>query len=147
MESYERARIDSYFSRITNRFPITEPVSSFVVTHLLPERPSFLMAVARVSTVRGVLPKPKSVHQPTFAAIRPVYPTHELSRALFDDADCALAYFEEHAAGETVVLLDVGGYFAPCLADLCARFSGHIAGVVEDTENGHRRYEDVGKLP
>jgi adenosylhomocysteinase len=80
-------------------------------------------------------------------ALRPVYPTHELSRTLFGDSGRALDYFEEHAAGERVALLDVGGYFAPCLVYLCARFSGHIAGVVEDTENGHRRYAGVGKLP
>lgn len=39
----------------------------------------------------------------------------------------------------TLVLLDVGGYFAPALADACTRYSGKILGVVEDTENGLRR--------
>jgi adenosylhomocysteinase len=45
------------------------------------------------------------------------------------------------------VLLDVGGYFAPVLGALCDRFSGRILGVVEDTENGHRRYLELGKPP
>lgn len=51
------------------------------------------------------------------------------------------------AAGERLVLLDVGGYFAPALTELCDRFSGEIVGVVEDTENGHRRYLDHDKPP
>jgi adenosylhomocysteinase len=46
-----------------------------------------------------------------------------------------------------LVLLDVGGYFAPSLHHLCAQFSGDIVGVVEDTENGHQRYATLDKLP
>lgn len=41
----------------------------------------------------------------------------------------------------------MGGYFAPSLHALCERFSGSIVGVVEDTENGHRRYASLDKLP
>lgn len=44
-------------------------------------------------------------------------------------------------------MLDVGGYFAGVLDHLCAQFSGKIAGVVEDTENGHQRYAELDKLP
>ena len=43
------------------------------------------------------------------------------------------------------MLLDVGGYFASVLPVLCDRFSGRILGVVEDTENGHRRYLELAK--
>lgn len=45
------------------------------------------------------------------------------------------------------MLLDVGGYFAATLIDVCARFSGEIVGVVEGTENGFRRYLDLEKPP
>jgi hypothetical protein len=45
------------------------------------------------------------------------------------------------------LLLDVGGYFAPVLTALPGRFTGRLAGVVEDTENGHRRYESLDKPP
>jgi adenosylhomocysteinase len=45
------------------------------------------------------------------------------------------------------VLSDVGGYFAPALSELCAALPGRVAGVVEDTENGHRRYEALPELP
>jgi S-adenosylhomocysteine hydrolase len=43
--------------------------------------------------------------------------------------------------------LDVGGYFAPALPDLHGRFTGRIAGVIEDTEHGRRCYADLDKLP
>lgn len=41
----------------------------------------------------------------------------------------------------------MGGYFAPALGALCAALPGRIAGVVEDTENGLRRYEALSELP
>lgn len=71
----------------------------------------------------------------------------ELSRGMFSDPDTAVSYLETRAAGENVVLLDVGGYFAPSLDALCEQFSGTILGVVEDTENGHKRYAERDKLP
>jgi adenosylhomocysteinase len=45
------------------------------------------------------------------------------------------------------VLLDVGGYFALSLQALSDRFTGRLLGVIEDTENGHKRYAEMGKLP
>ncbi|MEV5543987.1 adenosylhomocysteinase [Saccharopolyspora shandongensis] len=94
-----------------------------------------------------MLPKPKSIDN---IAARQVeadgYVCDRLSRDLFSDADRAVDYLEARAAGKPVVLLDVGGYFAPVLTELCDRFSGEVLGVVEDTENGHQRYQDL-KLP
>ncbi|WP_329146887.1 NAD-binding protein [Streptomyces niveus] len=148
METFERARLDAYFSRIASRFTPAERPAAFLITHLLPERPAFVRGVGAVTELRAVLPKPKSVHG---QALRQVegdgYACDKLTRELFADPDRALRYFEERAAGRRVVLLDVGGYFSPALDALCDRFSGQILGVVEDTENGHRRYADHDKLP
>ncbi|MFC1418417.1 adenosylhomocysteinase [Streptacidiphilus cavernicola] len=147
MESFERARLDAYFARVTAQFPAESPVTSFLITHLLPERPCFVRAVAQASQLRAVLPKPKSIHPGVRREIEQTVPCDTLTRDLFADADAAIDYLETHAAGESVVLLDVGGYFAPALAEVAARFSGRLLGVVEDTENGHRRYAELDKLP
>ncbi len=121
--------------------------TSFLVTHLLAERPGFVRAVAAQSRLRAVLPKPKSIDSAARREVEQTVPCDALSRELFADPDTALDYFESRAAGEPVVLLDVGGYFAPTLADLHGRFSGRLVGVIEDTENGHRRYAELDKLP
>ncbi|GAA0374002.1 adenosylhomocysteinase [Streptomyces blastmyceticus] len=146
METFERARLDAYFGRIASRFAPEERPVSFLITHLLPERPAFVRGIAGVTELRAVLPKPKSVHA---EALRQVesdgHACDRLSRDMFADPDRAVRYIEARAAGRPVVLLDVGGYFAPALGALCDRFSGRLLGVVEDTENGHRRYADLGK--
>jgi len=147
MEQFERARLDSYFTRVAAEFTPAEPPTSFLITHLLPERPSFVRAVASASQLRAVLPKPKSINAGARREVEQFTQCDELSRELFTDPETCLDYVESRAAGESVVLLDVGGYFAPALDTLCDRFSGRILGVVEDTENGHKRYVEHDKLP
>ncbi|MCA1219876.1 adenosylhomocysteinase [Streptomyces sp. 8L] len=147
MEQFERARLDSYFARIAAAFAPVDRPSSFLITHLLPERPSFVRAVGIGTKLRAVLPKPKSIDPAARREIERTTQCDILSRELFEDAEATVDYVESRAAGENVVLCDVGGYFAPTLDTLCDRFSGRILGVVEDTENGHKRYAERDKLP
>jgi hypothetical protein len=62
MESFERVRLDVYFAEIAAQFAPADRLTSFLITHLLPERPAFVRAVASMSRLRTVLPKPKSIH-------------------------------------------------------------------------------------
>ncbi|MFJ8754410.1 adenosylhomocysteinase [Streptomyces sp. NPDC102441] len=147
MEAFENARLDAYFARINARFRPAEQPASLLITHLLPERPSFVRAVAAASELRAVLPKPKSISIPAQREVEKFTQCAPLSRELFTDPGSAVDFLESRAAGAPLVLLDVGGYFAPSLEAICDRFSGRVLGVVEDTENGHRRYADIEKLP
>lgn len=148
METFETARLDRYFRTVTDALTAgTADARTLVITHLLADRPSFVRAVDRVAPVVAVLPKPKSADRDAVRAVGRAYPVDPLTRQQFADPDAAVAYLEQRAAGAAVVLLDVGGYFAPVLGALCDRFSGRILGVVEDTENGHRRYAELGKPP
>ncbi|MFB7323400.1 adenosylhomocysteinase [Streptomyces sp. NPDC056190] len=147
MEAFERARLDSFFGRIAREFACDPAPASFLITHLLPERPSFVRAVAQATRLKAVLPKPKSITQEAYREVVSSFDCDELSRDLFATGDSAISYLESRAAGEEVILLDVGGYFAPALTEICDRFSGRILGIVEDTENGHRRYANLPKLP
>lgn len=147
LEDFECNRIASYFSRIVHHNTPGTRVSTIAITHMLTGRPIFLRAVASMSHLRAVLPKPKSIDQAAMREASSLWQVDKLDRGKLASADEALAYIEARAAGERLVLLDVGGYFAPTLPELCDRFSGEIAGVVEDTENGHRRYLHYEKPP
>lgn len=142
-----RSRIEQYFLAINNAFPATHDVASIVITHMLPDRPYFLDAVARGADLISVLPKPRSCDPATRAAVSSRYHCDDLDRDRFTHTGKVLAYIEERAAGRDLVLLDIGGYFAPALTSLCRQFSGRIVGVIEDTENGYRKYLSCGKLP
>jgi adenosylhomocysteinase len=49
--------------------------------------------------------------------------------------------------GCRIALNEIGGYFAPFLNAIYAEMGGSIAGCVEDTQNGHVRYEQAKPLP
>lgn len=145
LEDFERSRVDAFFRRIVA--DTSRNVASVVVTHLLQERPAFIRALARASRVVAVLPKPKSINGQALREVAETFHVDRLDRARFADPARALDYLEQRAPGQRLVLLDVGGYFADCLAHLCAEYSGRILGVVEDTENGYQRYLALDKLP
>jgi adenosylhomocysteinase len=147
MESYERHRIEAFLYCIAQCFPIAIPASSVVITHLLAERPAFLNAINAITPVKAVLPKPRSICPTALEEVQARLLVSALSRERFSAPGAAIDYLEDVAAGQRLVLLDIGGYFAPCLEEICACFSGTITGVVEDTENGLRRYENLSKLP
>jgi adenosylhomocysteinase len=147
VENFERSRVTAYFRRITNRYATGSRPSAVLVTHLLDDRPLFVAAVSRLSTLAAVLPKPKSVDLRALQEVSQMVPCDTLDRQRLAQGDQLAGYLESRAAGQDLVLLDVGGYFAPALEEACARFSGRILGVVEDTENGLRRYLEHDKLP
>jgi adenosylhomocysteinase len=147
VEVFERAHLNAYFGRIVSHFPAAPRLSSFLITHLLAERPAFVQAVASQTRLVAVLPKPKSINFGAKQEIEKLAACDTLTREQFGDVDTAVEYFESRAPGADVVLLDVGGYFAPVLGELAERFSGRVVGVVEDTENGHQRYQELGKWP
>ncbi|PNE32549.1 adenosylhomocysteinase [Streptomyces eurocidicus] len=147
MNDLDTRRLSAYFDDVVTQFPAERPTASLLITHLLPERPVFVDAVAGLSDLRAVLPKPKSICPTALEAVERTAICDPLSRETFSDPAAVVAYLESRAAGLPVVLLDIGGYFAPSLSEICDRFSGRVLGVVEDTENGHRRYAGPDKLP
>ncbi|SEH01774.1 adenosylhomocysteinase [Nonomuraea solani] len=140
------APADMFFSWLASTLPATD-AASLVISHLLPGQMDFLSALDHTTPIAAVLPKPKSVNalvrEETAAAFR----CDRLDRVRCADPRWLTDYVGERAQGRRVVLSDVGGYFAPALAALCAALPDQVAGVVEDTENGHRRYEALPALP
>ncbi|MCD0451339.1 adenosylhomocysteinase [Actinocorallia sp. API 0066] len=145
LEDFEVSRVESFFGKVAPT--PNDDVSGVVITHLLAERPTFLRAVGRVCDIASVLPKPKSIDHTAQAVVANLMKVDPLDRQRFSDPDAVLQFLESRAAGRRLILLDVGGYFAPTLTHVCARFSGELIGVVEDTENGHQRYASLEKLP
>jgi adenosylhomocysteinase len=122
-------------------------VSSLVVTHALPGQVGFLASLSHAAPIAAVLPKARSADQAVVAELTSRYQVDGLDRARFSDPRWLIEYVSRRADGRRVVLADMGGYFAPALGELCSALPGQVAGVVEDTENGHQRYEAAGWLP
>jgi len=120
--------------------------ATLVVTHLLPDRPFFLDALARIAQIACVLPKPKSINRTVLLRIRDRYSIEVADRAALGDRERVSALLSRHGINQRpLVVIDIGGYFAPAVGHLAD--SASLAGVVEDTENGHQKYERELQVP
>lgn len=143
----ELEQLVRYFGEVVAAYPVRHRSAAVVVTHLLPERPVFLSAVAAGSELVSLIPKPRSIDPLTLTRVADALSVHRLSRDDCADPVRLLNHLEGCVAGQAVVLVDIGGYFAPALAEVAEHFSGRVLGVVEDTENGLQRYQRIEMLP
>lgn len=146
MDTLDRGRVLGFFRQVTSRFPVRSGLSVLVVTHLIPDRPFFIEALSDVLDVCSVFAKPKSIHPNVKNWLAHKYPIDEMSRGLLATDRQAIALIERRAGGAPLIILDIGGYFAPTINYIAKHYSGKLVGVVEDTENGHRRYLSVRNL-
>jgi adenosylhomocysteinase len=100
----------------------------------------FLDALAQVADIACVLPKPKPIDRTVLLRIRDRYDIDVLDRNTLTHGQQLSALISRHSIGQrSLVAIDIGGYFASAVEHLAA--NAPLAGVVEDTENGHQRYE------
>ena len=132
-----------FFEDLQNAHPATDDVSVLVVTHLLPDRPFFLNALQTSFHVAKVYPKPKSITKDVQEHLNALFEIEVLQREHLT-AEKILTDIEELVPSENrVALLDIGGYFSEILGDLSQALGARLLGVVEDTENGQQRYEQL----
>lgn len=143
ISDYNR-RANRLFSHIikANRTPSSENLSIIIVTHVLPDRPALIASLDDAFNLIGVIPKTKSIHYQTLAYIRDSLKVQLLSYNRTDlqspsiiEQICKLVPVENR-----LVVLDIGGYFSPHTKALKSIMGERFAGVVEDTENGHKKY-------
>ena len=147
MDTLSQRRIQRFFDQVVGTLPPGRSRCSVVVTHVLEDRPFFLAALDSIAPIKLLLPKPNSVHLDTRDILSNLYFIEVLQRQKFAKAEEVVGLFESIAPSCDIVLLDVGGYFAPTLCSVVEKYSGRIIAVIEDTENGVRRYETQGNPP
>lgn len=92
LEDFERNRIASFFSRIVDQTTPEPRFSTIAITHLLSDRPVFLRAIASMSHLCAVLPKPKSIDSDALTEAASHWPVDKLDRCKLAAPDEALAY-------------------------------------------------------
>lgn len=147
MDTLDREQTRKYFRAVCERFPVAKDAVSVVVTHLLRDRPFFLEAVDRLAPIALIVPKPKSFDFETRQWLSQRYHVEPRTREDLEDSKSAVKLVEKYGNGRPVIILDIGGYFAASLDAIGREYSPGLVGVVEDTENGHQRYQKLGMAP
>jgi adenosylhomocysteinase len=132
------------FASIHSQYAPNErrPCKIIIVTHVLPDKIAFLEALQRHIGIITIIPKPNSIHQPTYDLLQQngfhfAHLTKEQLRAQKVEGPGLLSSYIQH---DNFIILDIGGYFAQIASLMKARFQSQMIGIVEDTENGHQKY-------
>lgn len=135
-----------FYSEISQIVGHKKEIAIIAVAHIIPDIIDYLITLHRVFDLRGVLAKPKSINKDVKQSlIARGIPIVELSR---DEGELE-PYLHEQMAQTScpIVLIDIGGWFAPVIDSLSKKHQGKLIGVVEDTENGYQKYLKLTQLP
>ncbi|GGJ45491.1 NAD(P)-dependent oxidoreductase [Deinococcus roseus] len=142
----EPEKASLFFSQVL--YPMTHTGVGFVVVgHVLRSLLPFLKALERVGEVLAVIPKPRSISDQHLPEIQKRYPVYFLDRLFTANAAQVIGFLEQLKPSGRFMIIDIGGYFHRVVHDLKQHFGDCFLGVVEDTENGHQKYESVVPLP
>lgn len=140
-------KISAYFSHLVSELGCYRGVHCVAVAHMVPNTLTFAPALDRLMTLAGVLPKPSSVGRDEYTQLYAKYKMPELSRPWARDARAVVKTLHDDLklAGKQLVLVDIGGYFAESVDQIKDLFEGELLGVMEGTENGVQKYEQIAR--
>ncbi len=126
-----------------------QPKASFIIAnHTTMDMIALLEAFAKLGQIVSFIPK-SSQRDPRAERIieQMVEVDAYVNKHVLRTPEFAVSYFKERLRGveDPVIIVDEGGYFAYALPAIMAdpELAAKIAGVVEGTENGHQKYEQM----
>ncbi|RXT25174.1 hypothetical protein B5P46_13805 [Rhizobium leguminosarum] len=127
----------------------TRRANLVMVCHAIGSLPPFLQALEQVADISGILVKPKSAQTDILRRISRYHRTEILSREICESPFKTQELLDGMTGGRETILVDIGGYFCKVPAWKQQGFLQNIVGIVEDTENGHQRYQksDLAGMP
>lgn len=143
LRSYYRGLLSSEDSRI-------DRVSIICVMHTVGNSPQFVWALSQIGNVKYILAKSSSYSSPESTLIQETMgiPVDKADRSRTEPPGAATSIVNKYIGPDSDFLIaDVGGYFATSVMDLHSTFDSRFCGVLEGTENGHKRYLQTGPLP
>lgn len=155
----DHRKASAFFGRILSHAPPEASANLVVIAHLVDSAIPFIPALDQRFKVLALLGKPSSIQPAARDYLAAAVPDveFELDKTTFRQSpervfqDALPALPPGTIDSVPVILLDIGGYFAPethgtepaliRIQKLLAQMGYHLAGIVEDTENGHKRYK------
>lgn len=138
----EERKVTAYFSHLATKLGNAQDVDIVVIAHMVPNTPYFIEALKRIANVAAIFSKPNSVGREEFKSLSTENRVYVASRKWSEDLQPLLdAFYESGLRGKNIILIDIGGYYAPIVSELSSEFDGTIVGILEGTENGVQKYE------
>ena len=116
-------------------------ISIIAVSHLIPSSENYIKSLQQNFNLIGISPKPKSKNLSTVTMLEhlevPVL-SQFTRESLTQNPDSLIELLSDY---ENIVLIDIGGYFSDIASELKSKLQERLLGIVEDTENGFKKYE------
>lgn len=123
-----------FFDKLTSELQLTrEEADIIAVLHVLPDAIPFTEALAKIANIQSVIPKPKSINRDVIDQLNQGIITPLQRENIEDIID---------KVKDKTVFLDIGGYFSRIVPKLKEKLGDKFCGIVEDTENGFKKYEE-----
>jgi adenosylhomocysteinase len=130
------------------------------VNHIVPTVLPYLSALSSVGDVAMIIPKGNNPNPQVHSYLTDTYGDNyrmsldpsgiynvTMTRPMLDSARKVfgiLVNVKRQYRGQPIIIIDIGGYFSNALKipqAALVRFKVNLVGIVEDTENGHQKYE------
>lgn len=116
-------------------------ISVIAVSHIIPSSDSYILSLQENFNLIGIIPKPNSINKRTEALLtdKGVPILSQFTRKnITSNPDELSDYLDKY---DNVCMVDIGGYFSESITSIRKKLGKKLLGVVEDTENGHQKYE------
>lgn len=133
-------KIRRYYSKIIEEFDINlkDDYESIVISHIIPDCLEYLDSLNLICPIKMLIPKPNSINEEIYKKIEKKYKIKKIKREeiLYDKE------LDEQIknSNKKLIIFDIGGYFADFIKYKNCK---NIHYIIEDTENGYQKYEDV----
>ncbi|MGH7381377.1 MAG: NUDIX domain-containing protein [Candidatus Methylomirabilales bacterium] len=134
-----------FYDKICQALQPVERAKAIVITHILPDVPEYLSAINNIADVIAVIPKPKSIVREVLQKMQTKFDILHLTRDELRNIEVATSLVDR-SHNDRIVIFDIGGWFAPVINELATSRPGKVLGVIEDTENGHRKYAELQEV-
>lgn len=135
----------SFFNEILKNHKKSN-VKLILVTHLLIDRPEFIESLSKIVTVVLIIPKPKTINESVLKKLKE-YTVLNITREKLGQKGCSVRLLKKYVGESKFIISDIGGYFAYSLHDIKNHFGENFLGVIEDTENGFKKYLENKIIP
>ena len=148
-----------FYEEIISKVNTSNKYISVAVSHILPDTKYHLKALNKIFPIKTIITKPKSINTEVLTELEKDYSITRINErkewyepkeeGLLDDH---LTQMEQDVIkklnedDKNIILFDIGGYFAHIHETWPNEILERISLIVEDTENGHQKYEEAIRI-
>ncbi len=147
INNFEKKQAINFFKNLKEEYYKnfkTKSIQLLIVGHILPDTISYYNILDELFDIIYIIPKPNSINPEALEELNTKgFPILKIDREDLRNNPSFFLRKLKNKVNKQFIVLDIGGYFSPLIEKLKREYGGIFLGVIEDTENGHQKYEQL----